>query len=125
MDVQKHIEYWLKSAEEDWEIAQDLVDRKKARHGLFFAHLSLEKVLKAHVCRTTQDVAPRSHHLLRLAEITSLCLSPDHKAFLAEFDQYQLEGRYPEHLLTPPMPDEARRQLLKAHEIFRWLIQQF
>ena len=124
MDVKKHIQYWLRSADEDWDIAQDLVDRKKVRHGLFFAHLALEKVFKAHVCRTTQDVAPRIHHLLRLAETTNLYLSQDHKAFLAEFDQYQLEGRYPENLLSPPTPGEAKQQLQEAGEIFQWLTRQ-
>ncbi|WP_447971382.1 HEPN domain-containing protein [Nitrospira sp. M1] len=69
MDVKKHIQSWIKSTEEDWDIAKDLVERKKVRHGLFFAHLALEKALKTHVCQATQDIAPRSHHLSHLAKI--------------------------------------------------------
>ena len=124
MNLQKHIEYWLTSAAEDWEIAQDLVNRQKNRHGLFFAHLTLEKVIKAHVCHTTKEVAPRLHTLLRLAEKANLSLSQEQRDFLAEFDRYQLEGRYPEDLMAPPTQEEAQIQLAKAREIYQWLVQQ-
>ena len=49
VDISKQIEYWNRSAQEDWQVAQQLVESGKIRHGLFFAHLALEKVLKAHV----------------------------------------------------------------------------
>jgi len=41
IDVEKQIAYWRAGAEEDWEVAVDLVESGKARHGLFFAHLAL------------------------------------------------------------------------------------
>ncbi len=124
MDVKKQIEYWRKGAAEDWEIAGDLVHREKPRYGLFFAHLALEKALKAHVCRATQDIAPRTHALLRLAELSQLRISANQKVFFSEFDRYQIEGRYPETLMPPPSPDEGRAQLRKAEEIFQWLMRQ-
>jgi hypothetical protein len=34
------------------------VARGRTRHGLFFAHLALEKTLKAHVCRATNENWP-------------------------------------------------------------------
>ena len=67
-DIGKQIAYWRDGAAEDWRVAQDLIKRRKVRHGLFFAHLALEKLLKALVCRRTQDLAPRIHSLVRLAE---------------------------------------------------------
>ena len=71
IDVPAQIAYWKSGAEEDWQVAVDLVRLGRVRHGLFFAHLALEKVLKAHVCRVTRDVPPRLHLLLRLAERTA------------------------------------------------------
>lgn len=68
VDIGKQIEHWRAGAGEDWEVARDLVERGKIRHGLFFAHLALEKTLKAHVCRTTNELAPPIHNLVRLAE---------------------------------------------------------
>jgi HEPN domain-containing protein len=69
IDIEKQVNYWQKGAIEEWDLAQDLVKRNKTRHGLFFAHLALEKLLKAHVCRQTQDLPPRTHNLTRLAEL--------------------------------------------------------
>ena len=45
IDIQKQIDYWRNGAIEDWNVAEDLVSRNKTRHGLFFVHLALEKLL--------------------------------------------------------------------------------
>ena len=55
IDVNKQIAFWRKSAEEDMAVARGLVHQNHIRHGLFFAHLGLEKALKAHVCRRTKS----------------------------------------------------------------------
>ena len=68
-DIEKQVAYWRDSAVEDLQVAQDLIKRQRTRHGLFFLHLALEKLLKALVCRQTQDLAPRTHNLIRLAEL--------------------------------------------------------
>ena len=47
VNTEKQIAFWRQGAAEDWEVADALVDRGSARHGLFFAHLALEKALKA------------------------------------------------------------------------------
>ena len=120
-DLDKQIAYWRNSSDEDWEVANELVDRGRTRHGLFFAHLALEKMLKAHVCRTTQELAPKIHNLLRLSQLSGLSFSVAHQAFLARFDRYQLEGRYPEHLPSPPEKSKAQRDLKQAEEVRQWL----
>ena len=58
VNIAKHIPYWRDGAMEDLLVARDLIDSGKIRHGLFFAHLALEKILKANVCRATKDLAP-------------------------------------------------------------------
>lgn len=123
IDIDKQIAYWRTSATEDWDVAVQLVNLGRTRHGLFFAHLALEKVLKAHVCRTTSDLAPRLHTLLRLAEQTDLTLSEAYTVFLARFDRYQIEGRYPDLLPAAPSVVVARAELTQAQEIFEWLNQ--
>ena len=90
----------------------------------FFAHLALEKMLRAHVCRKTRDLPPRLHQLLRLAERTDLTLSEAQRVFLARFDRHFLEGRYPGTLLAPLEADAARQEMQDAREMFQWLIRQ-
>jgi len=125
IDIDKQIAYWRDGASEDWDAAQELVGRGRTRHGLFFAHLALEKLLKAHVCCHTQDLAPRIHPLLRLADLAGLTLSDEQREFLAWFDQYQIEGRYPDTLLPAPSVEMARAEMARAQEVFQWLTDQF
>jgi HEPN domain-containing protein len=102
INIEKQVAYWRDGAVEDWEIAQELIERGRTRHGLFFVHLSLEKLLKAHVCRHTQDLAPRLHNLVRLAELAALPLSQAQVDVLAEINAFHIEGRYPDVLIPPP-----------------------
>jgi len=125
IDIQKQIQHWKKGATEDWQVALELAELGRNRHSLYFAHLSIEKTLKAHICRVTDNLAPRIHALLRLGELAKLDLSQDQLDFLARFDRYQLEGRYPDML--PPAPDikTTREELNQAKEILQWLNAQF
>ena len=74
IDIGKQISHWRNSAVEDWSVAQDLVSRGKIRHGLFFAHLALEKTIKAHVCKVTGELASKIHNLVRLSQIDGLAI---------------------------------------------------
>ena len=125
IDVEKQITYWRDGSNEDWEVACELVDAGRTRHGLFFARLSFEKMLKAHVCRVTKELAPKIHSLPRLAALSKLSCTEPQLAFLYKFDQHQLEGRYPEHLPIPPEKSVAKREMEKAEEMLKWLKRQF
>ena len=124
IDINKQIEFWFEGAKEDWEVASDLVNRNHVRHGLFFAHLALEKALKAHVCLVTQDLAPRLHNLVRLSEIAELGLNPDQLDVLAEMNAFNIEGRYPDTLSPPPNKKQALEYITKSKKVFQWLIDQ-
>jgi HEPN domain-containing protein len=122
IDVQKQIDYWRNGAGEDWEVGIGLVVQGKTRHGLFFVHLALEKRLKAHVCQATQEVAPRIHSLLRLAELSALVFPAERLDFLSRFDQYNIAGCYPGTLEPLPSQDELARDTQMARAVFEWLM---
>ena len=87
---------------------------------MFFAHLALENILKALVCRRTQDVPPRIHNLTRLSELAGLKPSGQQADVLADMNQFNLEGRYPEFYAL----QEAREFMARSGEVLAWLIQQ-
>jgi len=124
VDISLQIAYWRTGAGEDWEAARQLVDGGKARHGLFFAHLALEKLLKAHVCKRTQKIAPKLHNLVRLAEMAELDLDAYHLDILAEMNEFNLEGRYPITYVTPPSQKEALAYMNESKVVFEWLTRQ-
>ncbi len=121
IDVERQVAHWRTGGEEDWAVARDLVARGSLRHGLFFAHLALEKVLKAHVCRRTGDLAPRLHNLVRLAELSGLVLEPRDLDVLAELNVFNLAGRYPDAGPVDVAPAEARDLVERADGVRQWL----
>ncbi len=122
VSVEKQTAYWCQGAAEDWSAATDLVRQGHGRHGLFFAHLALEKTLKAHVCRPTRDLAPRAHSLMLLAGLVELCLPPELAELLRIGDRFDLQGRYPVQNGPPLTQPVARSYLVQMDEVFRWLI---
>ena len=124
VDIAKQIAFWRDSAKEDWDVARQLVDNRRTRHGLFFAHLALEKILKAIVCKQSQDLAPRLHNLSRLAELAALTLDTRRMEVLAEMNAFHIEGRYPESMMNAPTKEEALNYIAGAEEVFQWLMNQ-
>jgi len=120
-DLEKQTEYWVTGSDEDWEVAYGLIERGQYRHGLFFIHLSLEKVLKALVCQITQDFPPRIHRLVRLAEIAQICMDSRRRDILAHMNLYQLEGRYPSKVKPPVTKELAHKMVKDCEEVRIWL----
>lgn len=121
MDVGKQVEYWVTSSEEDFAAAESPLEKGHLRHCLFFAHLALEKILKAHVTRHTQDAPPRIHDLIRLAGMAELSLDAEQTSFLNRFGVYQLEGWYPDSTQTRLDSEAVRQKLALAQEMLEWL----
>ena len=124
VDIAKQIAFWRNSAKEDWDVAKQLVDNGRTRHGLFFAHLALEKILRAIVCKHSQDLAPRLHNLSRLAELAALTLDTKKMEVIAEMNAFHIEGRYPESLMKAPTKEEALNYMAEAEGVFQWLMNQ-
>jgi HEPN domain-containing protein len=123
VDISEHIAYWRDGAKDDWEAANQLVHSDKTRQGMFFAHLALEKLLKAHVCKNTGKLAPKIHNLVRLSEVAQLQLKMQEIEILAEMNEFNLEGRYPITFVPPPTKNESLEFMKKAKGMFEWLTQ--
>ncbi len=121
MDIDEQVEYWKTGSVEDLAAAEALLEKGHLRHCLFFAHLALEKMLKAHVVRATRDDPPRLHNLVRLAQLAGLKPTDEQERFLRRFDLYQLEGRYPDARQVVLDAGLARQELQKATETWQWL----
>jgi len=121
VNIEKHIAHWRTGAEEDFEVAGQLIKSNKIRHGLFFLHLTIEKILKAHVCRHTGDIAPRIHNLVRLAELSGVVFDPEQLDLLSEMNPCNIEGRYPELWGALPSQQEAEMLANKTEDVLKCL----
>ena len=101
MTKQQHIDYWVDTAEKDWVVVQQLFDAKSYVHALFWAHLVLEKLCKAHwVKDNIVNMPPKTHNLIVILENTKLKITDEGESFLRSMNQFQLEGRYPDYANT-------------------------
>ncbi len=121
INIDKHIAYWKNGSEEDFEVAEQLIRSGKIRHGLFFLHLALEKLLKAHICLKSNDISPRLHNLTRLAELTKIDLQQERIDFLSDMNSFNIEGRYPEMWGAIPSLQGAEVLLQNTKEMMIWL----
>lgn len=64
MSKEEYIKYWKLSAEKDWIVVQNLFDKANYPHALFFAHLVLEKLLKAHFVKDNSSDSPPQEHTI-------------------------------------------------------------
>ncbi len=117
------IVFHLNGAAEEWAVAGELLEKNHLRHALFFAHLTLGKILKAHVCKTTEDLAPRLHDLLRLLDLAQIALPQWDRDQLRLLGIYQMAGRYPDQMPQLPTLEQARERFQEAGRIYRWLLQ--
>jgi HEPN domain-containing protein len=101
MTKDEHINYWLKSAKDDWEAVIFLKNSNKNLQALFFAHLVLEKICKAQWVKDNEsNIPPKTHNLIKLIYQTKLLLDESTLLFLEEFNDFQLEGRYPDYMFA-------------------------
>lgn len=126
MDKSEHINYWITSSIEDWDTATALLSSKRYLHALFFAHLSLEKICKALWVKSNEDnFPPKIHNLVRILKDTNIKLEINDKTFLEEFNDFQLEGRYPDYLFiihTKCNLEFTKSLFEKVQEIREWLL---
>jgi HEPN domain-containing protein len=124
INVPKQVDYWRTGSEEDLAAASSLLEKGHVRHALFFAHLSLEKLLKAHTCLASGQVAPRIHNLVLLSQRCGLVMNKCRSEFLADMDRFNLSGRYPDAGTPTATKPEAEDVLSQVQEMLKWLAQQ-
>ena len=113
-ELVKQVDYWTRGADNDIETAQLLISGKKYLEGLFFCHLTIEKILKGLVVVKTRQLAPKSHNLGYLTELATLELAEDQTLFMAVLMKYQLEGRYPDYYPKVPSSEIVNNYFQKT-----------
>jgi HEPN domain-containing protein len=99
MTKEQHIDYWIKTADEDWLSVEVLLKTGRYMHCLFFAHLTIEKIAKAHWVKNHEDnIPPKIHNIVWLLEESNVNLDKDMITFLLQFNRFQLSTRYPDYM---------------------------
>ena len=121
-EMEDLVRRWREDAREDMELARDILTRGKHRHAMFFAHLALEKALKALVMRATEETPPKIHNLVTLAERTGVSFGEERTKLLSAMNFYQSAGRYLDSRDAGIDPERATRNFQRSERMFEWLI---
>lgn len=96
INLKRNIEYWAKTAEHDHETMKALFKSKRYADSLFYGHIVLEKILKAHAVKATSEQAVRTHNLVLLAGKTGINFTKKQLEFLATVNRFNMRARYPD-----------------------------
>jgi HEPN domain-containing protein len=119
INITRQIEYWRNTAENDIETAAILITSGKYVEGMFFCHLSIEKIIKSLVVKQTENIPVRSHDLFHLIEIAKIDITEEQSDFMQILMKYQLEGRYPEFYPNAPSPGKINDYLNKTKNLLQ------
>lgn len=99
MSKQKEVvDFWLGGAQEDWEFAVDVwKSGKRTYNALFFAQLSIEKVLKALHYHKKDDHPLLIHDLVTLAESVEVKLTAEQIKILRKITSFHISARYDDY----------------------------
>ncbi len=98
LEKEKHIEYWVVSADESWKSAETLISGGRYMMALFCWNLCIEKLLKANWIKFNEEnFPPRTHNLLLLHDQANLNLNESMQADLKIIMLWNIEGRYPDY----------------------------
>jgi HEPN domain-containing protein len=124
MTKEEHIKYWLESAQHDLESSESILDSGRYDWCLFIGHLALEKILKAvFVDRNDNNMPPKIHNLVRLAELSKIELDEDQKFHLDKITDFNIQTRYPDYKLDfykRCNVEYTNEYLAKIKEFYAW-----
>ena len=92
-------EYWLVLCDDDLDVAKLLLNGKKLLYCGYFCHLIIEKAFKAAIVKNTEEMPPKIHDLLKLAQKGGIdvALNQDQIKILDKLKNLHIEARYPEY----------------------------
>jgi HEPN domain-containing protein len=127
MEKDTRVQYWMESAEDDWKVAGHLFEKGDYPYSLFFAHLTIEKLLKAIYTDRLNSTPPYTHRLVQIAEKIPLNVPDDQWELLEIVTDFNLEARYPDEKFSfrnKCTKSFTEGNLRKIEEFRSWLLKQ-
>lgn len=120
------VSYWVELSDYDFDTAVAMLDTKRYLYVGFMCHQSIEKLIKAVLSSQADEIPPKVHNLIRLAEKASLLnkMSDTQKKTLFLLNPLNIESRYPsykETLLKQLTDDKCSEIINQTKELTQWI----
>jgi HEPN domain-containing protein len=116
--------HWLEMSDKDFETMRHLHQSGDMHWALFMGHLVLEKLLKACVVKKTNNIAPLTHDLSRLAGITTFRFSEEQLDWLDAITTFNINARYDDYkqaFYKKCTPEFTSHWLEKIKTLQQWI----
>ena len=117
---------WLAQVDYDIATAEQMLHVSRYIYVIFMSNMALEKALKALVTEETQQLPPRTHNLIDLAQRARVVLSQEQQDFLGKINNTSVVVRYPDDLsamVSQYSEAIVRDYLERAKELILWVRQ--
>jgi len=124
LDIQKIIDFWVESSDEDYKTMLDLFHTKNFGWALFIGHLVIEKLIKAYYVKTHSKYPPMLHDLRRIGEKAGIVFDNDKLIMVETISQFNIRVRYDDYkrnfykLCTP---EYTKTWIENINEIRIWI----
>lgn len=126
MSKKEIIEHWITMSARDWQSVLALQKAGQFVHALFFSHLVIEKIIKAHWIQDNEENNPlKTHDLEILYNQTNLQLSNDQVDFLRIMNSWNIEGRYQDYkdkFYRNTTAAYCESKLKQVDDLHQWLL---
>ena len=123
------MEYWFKSADEDYDTMLYMKAGKKNTWCLFMGHLVIEKLLKGLYAKNNQNdpIAPKIHNLILLSQKANLEVPTEIREKIQTINTFNISARYDDYKRTfdeKCTDDYTSEQVKNVEEVLKWLKEQ-
>ncbi len=123
------MEYWFKSADEDYDTMLYMKAGKKNTWCLFMGHLVIEKLLKGLYAKNNVDdpIAPKIHNLILLSQKANLEVTTEIREKIQIINTFNISARYDDYKRTfdeKCTDDYTSEQVKNIEEVRKWLKEQ-
>ena len=123
------MEYWFKSADEDYDTMLYMKAGKKNTWCLFMGHLVIEKLLKGLYAKNNPDdaIAPKIHNLILLSQKANLEVPAEIREKIQTINTFNISARYDDYKRTfdeKCTDDYTSEQVKNVEEVRKWLKKQ-
>ena len=123
------MEYWFKSADEDYDTMLYMKAGKKNTWCLFMGHLVIEKLLKGLYAKNNPDdaIAPKIHNLILLSQKANLEVPTEIREKIQTINTFNISARYDDYKRTfdeKCTDDYTAEQVKNVEEVRKWLKEQ-
>ena len=123
------MEYWFKSADEDYDTMLYMRAGKKNTWCLFMGHLVIEKLLKGLYAKNNPDdpIAPKIHNLILLSQKANLEVPTKIREKIQTINTFNISARYDDYKKSfdaKCTDDYTSEQVKNIEEVQKWLKEQ-